>query len=169
QRPLPCQGERRRRAASPALSRLRILTRRRALSYNSSLRGYPLEPAMKSSLTTLDLLAGGSVGTLLGVLLGLSASPVVAAAVGALGAALLALLDLGERQAGSTAEENAVGAGRRLRVASFAAFCVIATVVALVVRTENVLGISEEPSLRARRDAWVRLGLSEASAPPGAW
>jgi hypothetical protein len=119
---------------------------------------------MKSSLATLDLLAGGSVGTLLGVLLGLSASPVVAAAVGALGTALLALLDLGERQAGSTAEEKLVGAGRRLRVISFAAFCVTATVAALVVRTENVLGISEEQSLRARRDAWVKLGLSEGSA-----
>jgi hypothetical protein len=88
--------------------------------------------------------AGASIGMLLGLIMGLSASPVVMTVLGALAAGLLGLLGITTRH-GKSANGEAPTAGG-LRIFGFGLFCAGFLVIGILLRTHNALA----PSLAAQ-------------------
>ena len=145
-----------------------------------------------------DIAAGAGMGALLGLMLGLSQSPVVATFVGAVAAILVTLLGLTDRgsarkqpeaagEEGSTPSpgeapglQRSLALGRNLKVASFAFVCVAMTLGALWARTHDWLGFSLAERLARAQGAWLSAGYSPedvqrfvafeelGSLPPGA-
>jgi hypothetical protein len=90
--------------------------------------------------------AGAGIGTLLGLIMGLSASPVVSTVLGALSGGLLVLLGLASRPDGAGESKG------ELRVLGFGFFCSVFLVVGIFLRTHDVLAPSfaaEERTLSA--------------------
>ena len=83
--------------------------------------------------------AGASVGALLGLIMGLSVSPVVLTVLGALATGLLALLGLKGRSDG---EGSVAQPGGTLRVFGFGSFCTLFLLVGIFLRTHDVLAPS---------------------------
>ena len=87
--------------------------------------------------------AGASIGMLLGLIMGLSASPVVMTVLGALAAGLLGLLGVTAHSKSANHEAASTGA---LRVFGFGLFCAVFLVIGILWRTHNTLA----PSLTAQ-------------------
>ena len=83
--------------------------------------------------------AGASIGALLGLIIGLSVSPVVLTVLGALATGLLALLGLKGR---SESEESVARARGTLRVFGFGSFCTIFLLLGILFRTHDTLAPS---------------------------
>lgn len=96
----------------------------------------------------VDLLAGVALGTLLGLLVGLTSSPVVAIVVGALASGLLVLLGY---NAGKPADEVTLAANRAnaWRLCGFGFAAAAALLVGLAIRTHEVF--TPSPDLQVKR------------------
>jgi len=88
--------------------------------------------------------AGSAIGTLLGLIMGLSASPVVSVVLGTLATGLLALL--GFAQKSSSTGEIQIPSHNSLRVFGFGLFCAAFLLVGVLFRTYDALA----PSLSAQ-------------------
>lgn len=104
-----------------------------------------------------NAIAGGSLGLLLGVLIGMSATPVVANVIGALTTAGLAFVGLrsggkhtGNGEAGSA---GAPATGIIPRLSGFAILCLAGVFLGLFVRTHDVLGLSISDQIKKWTDA----------------
>jgi len=130
------------------------------------------ESATKSELRAaflLELFVGGSMGFLLGVLVGMSAAPVVANLIAAVTAAALSLVGLrgslttkrgsASKKADSPIELAQPNLGRA-RVGGFALFAVIGLVIGLIVRTHDLFS----PPLAERIALWRNAGYSAEEA-----
>lgn len=107
---------------------------------------------ISNSPAFLHFFAGGSVGALLGLCMGLSISPVVATVLAALGTSLVALLGLKDSSSGGgQAQANS------LRVLGFGVFAVVCIGVGLLIRTHSWLS----PSLASQRAALKEAGLND--------
>jgi hypothetical protein len=82
--------------------------------------------------------AGASIGALLGLIMGLSVSPVVLTVLGALAAGLLALLGFSDRS--NSADE--APSKSALRVFGFGALCTLFLIVGIIFRTHDTLAPS---------------------------
>ena len=100
----------------------------------------------------LHFLAGGSIGALLGLCMGLSISPVVATVLAALGTSLLALLGLKDSSTGGGQTQ-----ANSLRVLGFGVFAVVCVGVGLTIRTHSWLS----PSPASQRAALKEAGMSD--------
>ena len=109
--------------------------------------------AARESGEAVDWAGGAALGLLLGLLIGLSVTPVVSIVVTALVGLLAGLFGLGATGALSISTAGA----RRLAAFGFAA--VIATPVAIWLRTHDVLA----PSLEAQRAALNEIGYKDGS------
>ena len=98
----------------------------------------------------LHVFAGGSIGALLGLCMGLSVSPVVATVLAGLATSLLALLGLKDSPA--QAHPNT------LRVFGFGLFAILALATGLLIRTHSWLS----PSLAAQRTELKEAGFPDA-------
>lgn len=98
-----------------------------------------------------QLLVGSATGLLLGVLLGLSAAPVVAAFIGGLTALLMALF---------SAKQNSEGSIYPYVVFAFALCSIGGVTLGIATRTHSWLS----PDLRDSRDVWLDLGYSKEQA-----
>lgn len=131
---------------------------------------------MASRASGADIAAGAGLGALLGLMIGLSHSPVVATFVGAVAALLVTLLGLAERKLPGKTPEPASGAqapeppelrrslaqARSVRVASFAFGCLIVTPGALWARTHDWVGLSLAERLQRSQAAWSAAGYAPA-------
>ena len=108
-----------------------------------------------AQVTTINLIAGASLGMLVGLLLGLSVSNVVGAAVGALTAVLGAFFGL----AGGK-DDTPAPSGRPLRIAAFALFCIAGIFLGIQARTSGILSPSHQESL----DRWKAIGVAPETA-----
>lgn len=88
--------------------------------------------------------AGASIGMLIGLIMGLSASPVVSTVLGALAAGLLGIL--GINAGGSKEDNNTTRSRGAVRVLGFGFFCATFVLVGILLRTHNTLA----PSLAAQ-------------------
>lgn len=82
--------------------------------------------------------AGGAIGLLVGLIAGLSVSPVTSTILGALSAGLLVLLGFKDSKGGDNSQ------GHALKVLGFGLFCSIALVLGISLRTHQVLSPSLE-------------------------
>ncbi|UPG72699.1 hypothetical protein MVG78_00405 [Roseomonas gilardii subsp. gilardii] len=98
-----------------------------------------------------EVLAGAGLGCLMGLMLGLAATPVVASALAALTALLAAFFGLVK------AEDSP---DRALRIGSFGAACSLALLLGLGLRTHDLLS----PSIRAEVRQWTDAGFEEKEA-----
>jgi|KBSMisStandDraft_5_1062788.scaffolds.fasta_scaffold437737_2 hypothetical protein len=80
-----------------------------------------------------QLFAGGGLGLLVGILVGLSASPVVSVIVGSLATGLVTLLGFVSPKQG----EPASGGTSVMRLGAFGVTCAIAVVLGIFIRTHN--------------------------------
>lgn len=120
-----------------------------------------------------QLFAGAGLGLLVGILVGLSASPVVSVILGSIAAGLVTLLGFVSK------EDTAAGQGSVVRLGSFGVACAIAVVVGIFVRTHNVASPSISQQVEEIRKAgysaeearrWVayrNLGANLDAGPPG--
>jgi hypothetical protein len=88
----------------------------------------------------LEFAAGASIGMLLGIVMGLSASPVVSTVLGALAAGLLGLLGITARS-GKNGNDEGPTTGA-LRIFGFGLFCAIFLVIGILLRTHDTLAPS---------------------------
>lgn len=105
---------------------------------------------MAKSRTVLHFGAGAGVGTLLGLIMGLSATPVVSAVLGAIAAGLLGLLGVGPHL--SAHETEGSSPLPVLRILGFGSFCSIFLLIGILLRTHDVLApslFSQERALRS--------------------
>jgi hypothetical protein len=93
---------------------------------------------MPKSESISEFGAGASIGALLGLIMGLSVSPVVLTVLGALAAGLLALLGVSNR----SNPADAASSNGALRVFGFGAFCTLFLVVGIILRTHDTLAPS---------------------------
>ena len=115
-----------------------------------------------------DVLAGGGIGLLLGILVGLSAIPVVANLLAAITAATVAFVGLRvQTKAKAKDSERADESGRadpsmstRVRVGSFAIFCVLGILSGVFIRAHDLLS----RPLPERVAEWKKSGFSNAEA-----
>lgn len=105
-----------------------------------------------------QIFAGTGLGLLLGLLIGLSGSPVVATVVGALSAGLVALLGFTRKE--STAPGKIRMSASSLRLGSFGFVCSMALVAALFVRTNDLLS----PPIKTQVSRLTSAGYSSADA-----
>jgi hypothetical protein len=115
-----------------------------------------------------EIFSGASTGLLLGVLLGLSSSPVVGLVVGAVAALLASIIGLPRvAKDGDTVPSETVGAASRrftaVRAGMFGIFCVAGLLGGIYLRTHDALSPAR-PSLRQRFNDLVDLGFSNAEA-----
>jgi len=110
----------------------------------------------------VDLVGGGAVGALVGLLVGLSVSEVVGTVVGGLVALLAGFFGLRGETGGDQAATGALtgGGASPWRVTGFSVAAIITLLVALVVRTHNLLG--QPPAEVAAR--WAEAGFDPATA-----
>jgi hypothetical protein len=127
--------------------------------------------------------AGVGLGSLLGLMVGLSHSPVLATVLGSIAALVATFLGLGDKGEGAAVRGEKPRAPpetvpppaeagdsfallrwhvrqKNLRVASFAAACGLATLGALWARTHDVLGMPLQRRLEATTAAWKAAGYS---------
>lgn len=91
----------------------------------------------RKTLLLTNICAGVGVGALLGLVMGLSTSPVTSTILGSISAALLVLLGLsGTTQSGETAYQRSV------TVAAFGLSCTIMLAIGVYFRTHSVLALS---------------------------
>jgi hypothetical protein len=100
-----------------------------------------------------NVFSGTGVGLLLGIVVGLSSSPVVGTVVGALAAGLLALLGLKD----SRDHPSPIQA---LRLAAFGFACTLGVIIGLVLRTSDWLS----PKLSIQQQEWKAIGFSDDEA-----
>jgi hypothetical protein len=99
-----------------------------------------------------EFAAGASIGSLLGLIMGLSVSPVVHTVLGALAAGLLALLGI----RGKAHNDIAGSQGSTvLRIFGFGSFCTIFLLLGIFFRTHDTLA----PSLRSQQEKLAAPGL----------
>lgn len=101
-----------------------------------------------------QLFAGGGLGLLVGVLVGLSASPVVSVILGSIAAGLATLLGFVSK------EEPAYGEGSVVRLGSFGVTCAIAVVLGVFLRTHNIAS----PSISQQVEEIRKAGYSPEEA-----
>lgn len=106
---------------------------------------------MSSKAVVVDWLAGASLGLLVGLLVGLSTSPVAAIVVGSLAALLGGVFGLAEKL-----PSGLVGSGAR-RLSAFALACVVALLGGVVMRTHHVLS----PSAAQLRSQLVEIDITD--------
>jgi len=110
----------------------------------------------------LHILSGGSIGLLLGLLMGLSASPVVALVVGAL-AALLSSLVIPQPKSAATDTTVARQRDAGIRATALGITAIVGVFLGLWIRTHNLL--SPEPaSMKEQVDRLVAVGFSPEEA-----
>ena len=98
-----------------------------------------------------QIFAGCGLGLVVGLLVGLSASPVVAVVVGALAAGLMTLLGFVKS---APADDSKVPIdGSPLRLGSFGVSCAIAILIGLSIRTHNLLSPTIEEQVAEIRKA----------------
>ena len=85
-----------------------------------------------------QLFAGIGLGLLVGILVGLSSSPVVSVVVGALAAGMVTLLGFVQSKAGETSTSE----GSVVRLGGFGVACTAAILLCLLIRTHNLLSPS---------------------------
>ncbi|HVR29673.1 MAG TPA: hypothetical protein VMS86_09060 [Thermoanaerobaculia bacterium] len=109
----------------------------------------PTPPRRQSAA---EWLAGGGIGLLVGALLGLSVSPVVATVLGALTAVIAAFFGL----AGDSKQDSA----RLGRIAAFAFAAVVGLVTGLYLRTHDSLSVSVEDDVAEWEAAGYPTGIA---------
>ena len=107
--------------------------------------------------TLRDVLAGAGLGLLTGILIGLSASPVVAVVVGAISAAMLPLLGIVEK---STGDKPHAPSASSWRIAGFGFVCATAVVYGVHIRTSDLLS----PSISTQISNLTKAGFTPESA-----
>jgi hypothetical protein len=104
-----------------------------------------------------QLFAGTGLGLLVGILVGLSSSPVVSVVVGALAAGMVTLLGFSRP---AKEGEPALGDGSVARLGGFGVACTVAILFGLYIRTHNVLS----PSIADQVNEVRKAGYSEDAA-----
>ena len=95
---------------------------------------------MRHDSPWINFAAGAAIGTLLGLITGLSASAVVSTILGVLAAGLLALLGLNQNSQATTDQTSVPHSV--LRVFGFGTFCSVFLVTGILLRTHDVLAPS---------------------------
>ena len=108
----------------------------------------------RGSDATIDWIGGAALGLLLGILIGLSVAPVVYIVITALVGLLAGLFGLGDKPMLGIASSGA------RRLAAFGLAAVIATPIAVWVRTNDILG----PSLESQRTTLRAIGIADGTA-----
>lgn len=103
----------------------------------------------------MEVFAGASLGGLVGLLLGLSSSELVGIVVSALTALLGAYFGLKDNSSNTPLQ-----GARLLRVGTFGVSCIVAVLVGLFLRSNNVLGISPEELA----ESWRKAGFERSDA-----
>jgi len=101
----------------------------------------------------MDVAAGGSIGLLLGMLVGLSATPIVQTVVSALVALLAGIFGLSDKLS------STMGSGASRRLIGFSIAAVIALPVAILMRTHDVLA----PSIERQRQSLRMIGIPDGA------
>ncbi len=89
--------------------------------------------------------AGAGIGMLLGLIMGLSATPIVSTVLGAIAAGLLGLLGVGGRSSSQGSDDSRLHHGA-LRILGFGFACSVFVVVGILLRTHDALA----PSLKVQ-------------------
>jgi hypothetical protein len=84
-------------------------------------------------LTSLNIIAGGSLGLVIGTLAGLSASPVVGALLGTLSTGAMAFLTL---------RSETATASNLTRIGAFGLACLFGSMSGVYLRANNILGLT---------------------------
>ncbi|MGI9272217.1 MAG: hypothetical protein ACR2QT_10610 [Woeseiaceae bacterium] len=98
-----------------------------------------------------SMFSGAGIGLMVGVMLGLAMSPTVAAFIGAVGAALAALLGLNDRH---------FSLNKGIRIGTFGVFAILGAGAGIHMKTHNVFA----PSLSDQKEAIMEAGYSECQA-----
>lgn len=109
------------------------------------------DPSLPKQADRADVLAGASLGVLVGLLVGLSSSPVTATVVGALVALLAGVFGLADK-----IPVGLTGVGAR-RVMAFSLACSVALIAGVMLRTHQVLS----PSTAHIRQQLSDIGISD--------
>jgi hypothetical protein len=111
-----------------------------------------------------DVISGIALGSLVGLLVGLSTSPVVGAVISGLVALLATYLGLNgsalPKKPGERAKSLSEVSRSHVRIACFSAGAIIGVLLGVVLRTHDALGISKADRLKE----WRNLGLSDHEA-----
>jgi hypothetical protein len=103
-----------------------------------------------------QIFAGVGLGVLTGLLVGLSASPVVASVVGAIAAGIVTLLGL----APGDGSRKMFAPGSTVRLGTFGLACALATLLGLYIRTHELLSPTPDQQIASLRKA----GLNQEQA-----
>jgi len=122
---------------------------------------------MEKSMIGSQVFASVGIGSLIGILLGLSSSPVVGLVVGSITAILTSLIGL-KTSASDDESKSQLLTGNQLKLAgirtgSFGFACVVGICVGIFMRTHNVLSPTA-PSLQAQIAELTQIGLSTEAA-----
>jgi hypothetical protein len=101
----------------------------------------------KEAVMALQGLAGAAIGLLLGLLVGLSSSPVVSVVIGALASGLMVLLGLANNASQSESQVERINAGAA-RLLGFGLVCSLALIGEIYIRTHDLM----TPSPKAQVD-----------------
>jgi hypothetical protein len=115
-----------------------------------------------------QIFSGAGVGLLLGILLGLSSSPVVSLVVGALAAVLATFIGIrgpnkDSLEAPGEATNGAQRKGLAFRAGAFGFTCIVGLLTGIYLRTHDSLS-PPRPSLKQQVDELVSVGFSAAEA-----
>lgn len=114
----------------------------------------PAPPVPPAPGAAVSVFGGAGIGLMVGALLGLSVSPTVGAFVGAVGAALAALLGLNDVHFSSA---------KALRIGSFGIAVIVGATAGIYARANDLLSPGIEAKLQ-RKQEYLRLGYSEREA-----
>ncbi len=112
-----------------------------------------------STIALANFLGGACLGLLLGLLVGMSSTPVVANVIAAFTAAMIAFIGLRANDSpNSPSDETSRSSSALARTSGFALACVASVLLGLFIRTHDLLS----PTLADRAKIWEQLGFSPA-------
>ena len=110
-------------------------------------------------ITFPQISAGASSGLLVGILVGLSLSPIVGSLIAIFVPVSIAWIKMHYEKKGKTYEHD-----YSIRIAIFASFVILGVIVGIWWRTHNTLGISFKEELRIKHEAWKSIGFKDEPA-----
>lgn len=118
-----------------------------------------------NNLTLAHLSAGVSAGLLLGVIMGLSFSPVVGSFIGLIAPVAIAWMTFrNNKREVEKSKDETLQPGYPLKIAVFCFAALLGTTAGIWLRTHNTLGVSFEDEIRSKVDAWKDIGFTDKSA-----
>jgi len=112
------------------------------------------------SRVVAEILAGSGIGGIIGLVIGLSASPVVSTILGSISVTLLGLLSFRDREKASDPSSDMATGGGTWRIAGFGFACVFTILGGLLIRTHDLLS----PRVDVQVKNWESAGFEATDA-----